>query len=158
MCTSLLHSTYQPTNNGHRCTNTFALGQVVPEPLRGSQNSAAAAASAGAQDSLHVARHRHSIAESVSTPSCLKSRIESVTSSQEAGKAATTGGESRHSCRTCICGCKRCQMKGETMLVSVESSDKLDISTPQQTVHVRSSEQLRRLCTKYFAEKQQTNY
>ena len=43
----------------------------------------------------------------------------------ETGKAATTRDNFDISCRTCTCGCKRGQ-EGETMAVSIESTDKFD--------------------------------
>ena len=57
----------------------------------------------------------------------IPSRIESVTSFQEAGKAATEKDNSAASCQTCICGCKRGQISEKK--VSVESTDKFDSST-----------------------------
>ena len=79
----------------------------------------------------------------------LQSLTESVTSFQEAGKAAPTRDSSDISGHTCTCGCKRGLAKERHCLSPVRAPTSSTSAPFRQIVHKRSSEQLKRRPTNY---------
>ena len=78
---------------------------------------------------------------------------------QETWKATTRRENSDISRRTCICGCKHAWSKGGgTVLVSARSFVMFDNSTLSVDSSQGGSEQLRRRCTRYCAERQQPKH